>query len=1819
MIRRWFFSFIALILLPGFLVAQTPPIPERRVVVFENTDLFGSDIRSIFDTTQEICTNACLADATCTALTFNQTKSACFLKSGFGESSPFDGAISMRVLDTPDDLVQLATLRAAELDFLPGSYLRLALTRAAGLGRAYPVNGDGLNLLLALGAGAQDSGDLLQAVKYYATALNYQDDSEAWFDLARLAHLVQSDERAVMRNMKRLRRDATVNAYLRARTPIEQAEILFDLAQILEQGREGRKSIDALRLAQQLSPNAGTQAALVRAIGLYGFRIMDHQVDNNAQRPRICLNFSEPLVEVGVDYASYISVDAGDLPVVAEGEQLCIEGVEHGKTYGLFIRSGLPAASGETLFTSVNMSVYVRDRDPSVRFLGRAYVLPAGESAAIPVVSVNTDEVELRIHRVGARNLLTLIENGVLGASLDSYGEGDIARRYGAPVWSGIGEVGRELNLDVTTALPIGEAVQRFEPGVYVMTARVVNSDDNDWESAATQWFIVTDLGVETLLGADGLHVFVRSLSDAQPRAGITTRLLAVNNEVLAEVQTNAQGYARFPVGYTQGTGGMAPAMVQVEGENDFAFLDLQEAGFDLSDRGVDGRNAPLPIDIFASTERGAYRPGETVFATILARDSGADALSGLPLTVIVSRPDGVEHARELLPDAGAGGRAYRLTLPQSAMRGTWTLRIHADPDDTSLRSLRFLVEDFTPDRIDFDINLPDQPVDPQLAPMVSVEARYLYGAPAAGLAVKGDVTLNRSRTSDQFPGVLFGLADEPFIQGYQQLDSEVITDARGTAVFAVPLPVMEPTTQLLDMQLTLRMADASTRPVERRINRPLLPDGPRIGIKPLFDGALQEAELARFEVIAIGPDMVRRDLDGASWTLSRIQHSYQWYRVDGRWNWEPITRRTRIASGDMDLSRETPALIEVPVEWGSYELKIASTSGGGYVAASYGFSAGWWSANSGSDTPDLLELGLDRDSYAIGDTAHLRLNPRYAGVALVRVVSDHLISMQAVDVTANETTLDLPVTADWGVGAYVTATLIRPMDVAAGRNPMRALGLGYAPVDPGTRALNAAFDMPPEVAPRGPMDVVLRVDAPNGEPVFATIAAVDLGILNLTGFESPDPQGHYFGQRKLGMEFRDLYGRLIDGMQGSPGLLRSGGDGGMVRAKSPEKEQELLAYFSGPLQVGPDGTVRTSFDLPAFNGTVRLMAVVWSDNGVGQAEQDVLVRDDIVVATSLPRFMAPGDSSRILLELTHVKGPARVLDLDIQTSGDIFIPLADTRQPVNLEVGGTRQISLPIRAGAAGSGTITLTINDPVNGPLVQTETVSIRANDPAVLRSTTLSLPANGGAFSLGRDAFNDLVAGSGTATLTLGPLARFNAPALLDELDRYPYGCTEQLAATAMPLLYFADIAKAMDLGDRDATTQRVNDAITAILAHQASGGSFGLWRPDSGDLWLDSFATDFLGRARSQGFDVPAQAYARALENLRNRLNYAGDFENAGQDIAYALMVLAREGQASIGDLRYYADTKAADFATPLALAQLGAALAYYGDQPRADALFARAYGMVGPGVEDDQAFRDDYGSKLRDMAGLLALAVEVGSNAVDQDALARRVAGVAPRYRSTQESLWTLLAAHALAEQGQSAGITINGAPITGPLVRRISDADLSGPPLVITNTGAQPVKAVLAISGVPSSEQPAQSDGYRIERWLYTLDGDPANLDALQQNDRLVAILRITPEQDRKGRLMVSDPLPAGLEIDNPHLLRSGDLAAIDWLTLDNVAVHTEFRDDRFLAAVDWDGTHSFQLAYIVRAISPGVFHRPAASVVDMYRPEIRARTAGGMITVQGN
>ena len=412
------------------------------------------------------------------------------------------------------------------------------------------------------------------------------------------------------------------------------------------------------------------------------------------------------------------------------------------------------------------------------------------------------------------------------------------------------------------------------------------------------------------------------------------------------------------------------------------------------------------------------------------------------------------------------------------------------------------------------------------------------------------------------------------------------------------------------------------------------------------------------------------------------------------------------------------------------------------------------------------------------------------------------------------------------------------------------------------------------------------------------------------------------------------------------------------------------------------------------------------------------------------------------------------------------------------------------------------------VTGPngfaLARAYTLDVRPATQILTRRSVRAL-AKGETLTLSNDLFADFVPGTGRAALSVAISTSLDAATLLNELDRYPFGCSEQIVSRAMAMLYINDLAAQAKLAPDGDIDTRIKDAIARLTARQGSNGSFGLWSVGGDDPWLDAYVTDFLTRAREKKFEVPQAAFTLAIDRLRNTVAQAPEpNKNGGRDLAYALYVLARNGAAPVGDLRYIADVKLNDLATPIAKAQLAAALSMLGDKARADRVYLAALNDLAPQPKLDLG-RADFGSALRDAAALVTLASEGHApSATITQAVARiDSARKLSVHTSTQENAWLVLAAKSLASQLNAISLNINGDIRQGALYRNLRAGT---EPLKVSNNGETTVQAVVSVSGAPLTPEPAAEAGFKIERTYHTLSGEAADPAKAKQNDRFVVV-----------------------------------------------------------------------------------------------------------------
>jgi uncharacterized protein YfaS (alpha-2-macroglobulin family) len=1568
------------------------------------------------------------------------------------------------------------------------------------------------------------------------------------------------------------------------------------------------------------------------------FDFLRYTVEVDGDTPRACLVFTRPL-DPEADYSGYVAVEPErQIAVEAQGRTLCIGGLSFGEGQTITLREGLPEAEGDGLRDEEVLTLEFGDRPSYVGVVGDGVILPRLEADGLGIETVNVETVDIKLWRINDRALafrsitsgLTAAEGeyGWLGGEENPYSVGEV-------IWEGEMDTAGPANAPVRTVFPIAEAVGDLRPGAYFIEIDDAAEEEDDYRrpARAKRWLVITDLAITAYRGADGLDFTVRSLQSAQPVENVRVELIARSNEVLAAEETGSEGRARFEAPLTRGTGAMTPRLIAAYGpDNDFALIDLNRSPVDLTGQDVGGRSMPDGADAYVYLDRGIYRPGEQVRATALLRDVAGMAVSDRPGTLTIYGPNGIETLEHRFEAAEAAGAIFLdYELPRAAARGEWRLAARLDGHG-QVGETRFTVEDFVPQRIALDLETDDEtPLLGGESRAVEADIRFLYGAPGAGLPVESRLRVERDpRGIEGFDGFRWGRHDETFREIRRDLP-EAVADGAGQAVLQIdPGSAGRASTLPLRLRAVISAIEPGGRAVSDDVFIPYRPREGYLGVKPAFEGRARRNAPIAFDLAAATPQGEGREA-AVDWRIVRIDYEYDWYRTDnGAWRWRRSRNVVEIEEGRENLAADGSTRIQVEgLDWGDYQLVLEGADVD--AEASYGFWVGWGSRPTGGvEAPDRVRISGPDDPVAVGDEAQLTILPPYPGVAEVVIASDRVLETRTLDIPEEGAEIAFRVTEDWGAGTYVMVNVFTPRDPVDRPRPRRAVGVRHLPVDMGARTFEIAFDAPEVTRPDQMLDIqVTAGDGPRREQVWLTLAAVDEGILALTRFQSPDPEDWYFGQYRLGVSLLDDYGRLLDPNQGAAAPIRQGGDsiGGAGLSVVPTR---TVALFSGPVELDRDGRAQIPFDLPPFNGELRLMAVAWSESGLGSYAQPMTVREPVPAEVILPRFLAPGDTAQATVTLDNVEGAPGEYVARVSAAGAVD---ADASVTAQLASGERSDQTLSLTGEDQGIAGIALAVSGPDGFEATRTYPIQVRSGflPYSIIERGRLE---PGESWTPDPAAITSFTPGSAELDISFSSTP-LDEGALLRSLSRYPYGCTEQITSRAMPMLYSDRIADPEGVDGIEDARLKVQESISTLLARQSNDGAIGLWRIGDRNArpWIGVYAVDFLARAKEAGYVVPDAALERAYAVLEfvaaRELWRASGYDDdiyrwsrqtdttdrlADRSAAYALYVLARAGRADRSRLRYMHDERLQAMENPLARAHLGAALALMGDRARSVSAFdaaEEALGFENPG--------NYYQTARRDLAGVLALAAEAGE--IERvERLTERVSADLPEPNrlTTQEKAFLLLAANALSGEGESMEVEADGLVAPGGSGTSFAvGATGLGEGVSFANTGDTPVWLTQIARGAPASPPPAVAEGVRLTKRVSTLDGGQVDLDEVRQGDRLIIQLTALPASERHVPAIIEDMLPAGFEIET--ILRpedAGTRGAYAWLGDLSDARIAEARDDRFVAAVDLRRRRSARLAYIVRAVTPGDFVLPGASMEDMYRPDVFARTRSDRVSI---
>ena len=1404
--------------------------------------------------------------------------------------------------------------------------------------------------------------------------------------------------------------------------------------------------------------------------------------------------------------------------------------------------------------------------------------------------------------------------------------------------------------------------------GVYLVS---VSSKDEAYLQAS-QLVSVSDIGLIARRTNDEVLVWANSIRTGEPLQSVEITLVSHNNQFVYTLKTDGTGFVRFDKVGEKAPGRSAGAVdspgfkialltarttgtANPSDQDDFNFLFLPDTQVETSRFEVEGkRDNEAGFNAFLYGDRDIYRPGETIHFNTVIRSQTWQSVGEIPVLIRVLTPNGRELRVFRKTTNAQGAVATDVPLDPAAVTGSYTVEI-LNANNVLLTSESISVEEFVPDRIKVDVltdGRPDASASYRAGQTITVSATAmnLFGPPAADRAYEMELQLKRKA----FAPKGFGEYDFTIANGQSPSGDVAKTDvfpkelrqgrtnANGQATERFPISALYQDIGLLEGKLFVTVFDENGRPVNRLRRLDILTQDTFFGVR-LPDRYMATNSPVAADLVALDPTGQLRP--SASALVEVVRYDYQTVieKNGDKIKYTSKRREKPVYTNTLPFKAGKAAFRYVPTVSGEYEIRIRRPDHSGAPATNYStttfYAYGYGSTSASSfdvSQEGQVLMTLDKPSYQTGDKAKVLFKAPFDGKLLVTVERNRVLEQHWLATNNKSAEWSFSVGAEHLPNVYVTATLIRAID--NGNLPL-TVAHGFAPVAVQNADTKLPVTLTAATQSRSKTKQIIRVKTASNAQV--TVAVVDEGILQIKNFKTPDPHGFFYQKRALEVDSHDLYALLYPELS-----LQSrssvGGDGyDLERRVNPlsNGRVRLVALWSGILETGSDGEAEFSVDVPQFSGDLRVMAIAYKDNAFGSANTNMKVADPIVISTGVPRFLTPGDNLELPVNLSNTTKQPATVTARLTLTGPLTADSIST-QKLTIQPGRESRTIFRIAAKQAiGAGAITITVNG-INETFTEKTDVTVRP--AASLQKTTLSGGVAGGKTQTLQLA-GGFLPGTARASITLSrsPVAQYGHE--LSFLLGYPHGCIEQTISKAFPQLYFADLTKQLSAntyfvraGDSDMNpATNIREAVQKVEGLQTQNGGFAMW-PDmvarsgksSVDEWASAYAVHFLAEAQEAGYEVRASVLSSAIDFLTTLTNTpatenAVTFDEAGgrmvQKVAsrtsiYSLYALAVAGKPNRSAMNYYKQN--AGLLTTDSRYLLASTFFRVGDTRSYAALLPKRFTDNTTGRQTG----DSYASPLRNLALALDALVDTDRDNLQIPTLARQLGNALKQttYLNTQEAAFSFLALGKLARQTANstatAILTAGGKSLgamTGALLN-LKRVPTNGP-LLVSAKGIGNVYYFAQSEGVPASGKIAEEDnGLRVRREYRSREGSA--MSVIRQNDLVVVKITLTSTNGLNvENVVVTDLLPAGLEVENPRLTEARDMP---WVKNPSQPDHFDLRDDRINFYTTATGTER-TFYYLARAVSKGRFVLGPVSADAMYNGDYRSYNGAGSITIR--
>ncbi|MCW9037294.1 MG2 domain-containing protein, partial [Altibacter sp.] len=1309
-----------------------------------------------------------------------------------------------------------------------------------------------------------------------------------------------------------------------------------------------------------------------------------------------------------------------------------------------------------------------------------------------------------------------------------------------------------------------------------------------------------SDLGLIVKKGNNrSYHFAATNLLTTAPEGGVKIKLYNFQQQLIETITTESDGLTLYDSDKTV-------AFAVAQKDDHYAYAKLEDGNaLSLSNFDVSGQQLQRGLKGFIYTERGVYRPGDSIHLTFVLNDEDNPLPKEHPVTLEVTDARGKLVHRDIAGNPVNGFYYFPIKTETAAPSGNWNALITVG-GATFNRTLK--VATIKPNRLKIKLDFDDAILEANEPITGKATGSWLHGAPARNLKIEMTATLRSTQSA--FKSFTKYTFNDP-VREFNEVEIPVLDSklsSEGIVDFSKKIELSDKAPGMLQATFLTKIFEGGGDFSIDVFSKDLAPYSHFVG--------LRSPETQRYGSYDTGAntvfDLVSVDAQGNPAANRELEVKV--FRIEWRWWWN---------RGDDNLSRYETATVHRPVKEmmvttgndgkGKFTLNIPEDDGGRYlirvIDKASGHATGriayfyknWWNApmDGDAESAKMLVFSANKEKYVVGDEAIISFPSGSEGRALLSIENGtEVLSTQWIKTKKGETKAVVKITKEMAPNVYVNISLLQPHEQTKNDLPIRLYGVIPLLVEDPSTILNPRLVVPKVLKPEEKFTVTVSEE--KNKAMTYTLAMVDEGLLDLTRFETPKIHEAFYTREALGVKTFDCYDYVIGAYSGSVNSIYAIGGGDAAAGAKNRKADRFkpVVTYLGPFELKAGQKAKHELTMPNYVGSVRTMIIAGNNKTSAYGKTDVTtpVRKPLMVLASLPRKLSPGE--KVTLPVTVFAMEPKVKNASVSVKvGDGLRPINGTQQRISFKEPGEQIVAFEFEVLPTNTVQV-IEVTASGNGETASYKVeIDIENPNPISQKAVSYTLSENGSK-DIVYDTFG--VAGSNEALLEFSTLPPMDFGKRMEYLIRYPHGCVEQTTSAAFPQLFLGDVFD-ITFDKKQEIQKNVEAAIRKLGAYQNTSGGLSYWPGErESDAWSTNYVGHFMLEAKQKGYALPISFMSNWLRFQQNEARQWRNSEtryNSSLTQAYRLYTLALAGKPELAAMNRLRESNRL---SNDAKWRLAAAYALAGKAQVAKQIAGTANINFKPDRNDAYT----YGSPFRNSAMALETMVLLKDPAQRDLAVSLARSLSSQQWYSTQETAYGLLAMAKMVEENGGKGLeltfTQNGKSATIKTDKAVAQRTLGvamGNNLVkVTNQKGNVVYVTLIQKGkLPLGEELAEKRNLSIHSGYLDGEGKPLNISDLRQATEITAKVVVTnTSNDPIQHVALTKIFPSGWEIVNTSFTRLGGGAQ-------GTARYIDIRDDRVDFYFDLDAKKSKTFTVKLNASYLGTYYLPGTQVEAMY------------------